>query len=189
MTITDRTRPDSPATHVLEFSRLGQLVRRATGAREIRWTHDADGLRTSVQSPDGSTTRYEHDATGRVVRVDHSAFGEVRYEHDAAGRLLQARAGDQLQTWEYANGHVVRHARIDADGTNASTIERDADGRITRVDGPGGSTTYEHDDAAQLVASVQEARRTDWVYDVAGRLAEERTDSGARRFSTTPPDS
>ncbi|WNY34325.1 hypothetical protein Q9Q99_02245 [Curtobacterium flaccumfaciens] len=135
-----------------------------------------------MQSPDGSTTRYEHDAAGRVVRAEHSVFGEVRYEHDAAGRLLQARAGDQLQTWEYANGQVVRHTRIDADGTHASTIERDADGRITRVDGPGGSTTYEHDDAAQLVASVQEARRTDWVYDVAGRLVEERTDSVARRF-------
>lgn len=183
VTITDETRPDSPRTHVLEFSRLGQLVRRSTDARETQWSHDADGLRISMQSPDGSATRYEHDATGRVVRVEHSVFGAVRYEHDPAGRLLQARAGDQLQTWEYANGHVVRHARIDSDGTHLSTIGRDADGRITRVDGPGGSTTYEHDEAAQLVASVQDGSRTGWVYDAAGRMVEERTDSGARRFS------
>lgn len=183
VTITDATRPDFPTAHVLEFSRLGQLVRRSTGSRQTRWTHDADGLRTSVQSPDGSTTRYEHDAAGRVVRVEHSAFGEARYEHDAAGRLLQARAGDQLQTWEYVNGHVVRHARIDADGTQVSTVARDADGRITRVDGAGGSVSYEQDDAAQLVAAVHDGGRTDWVYDAAGRLVEERTDSGARRFT------
>ncbi|WP_439691435.1 hypothetical protein ACRQ4B_10725 [Curtobacterium sp. SP.BCo] len=182
VTITDGTRPDSPATHVLEFGRLGQLVRRTTGARETRWTHDADGLRTSVQAPDGATIRYERDATGRVVRVEHSAFGEARYEHDAAGRLLQARVGDQLQTWDYANGHVVRHARIDADGTQVSTIARDVEGRITGVDGHGGGTTYEHDAAAQLVAAVHDGRRIDWAYDDAGRLVEERSGSSARRF-------
>ncbi|WP_186377221.1 DUF6531 domain-containing protein [Curtobacterium pusillum] len=183
VTITDDTRPGSPTAHVLEFSRLGQLVRRSTGARETRWTHDADGLRTSLDAPDGSTTRYEHDAAGRISRVEHSAFGEVRYEHDAAGRLLQARTSECLQTWEYANGHVVRHTRIDADGTHVSTIARDVDGRITGVHGPRSSTTYEHDDAAQLVAAVPDGRRTDWVYDTAGRLVEERTDPGTRRFA------
>jgi len=181
VTVTDHTGLDSPVAHVLEFGRLGQLVRRSTGARETRWTHDADGLRTSVRAPDGSTTRYEHDETGRVVRVEHSAFGEARYERDAAGRLLEARAGDQLQAWEYADGHVVRHDRFGPEGSQTSTITRDANGRITGVDGPDGSTRYEHDEAAQLVAAVRDGRRTDWAYDPAGRLVEERTDSGTRR--------
>jgi YD repeat-containing protein len=88
-----------------------------------------------------------------------------------------------VQTWEYAAGYAVRHAHIGGDGTRVTAIERDAEGRITRVSGPDGDTTYEHDDGGQLVAAVHDGERTDWSYDLAGRLVEERAGSEARRFS------
>ncbi|WIE63071.1 DUF6531 domain-containing protein [Curtobacterium sp. MCLR17_032] len=187
VTITDHTRGGDPVAHTLEYSRLGQLVRRSTDSRETRWSHDADGLRTAVYSPDGTVTRYDRDAVGRVSRLEHTAFGEVRYDHDPAGRLTGLRAGDRLQSWRYADGQLVEHTTTDADGSDVTRIERDPDGRILSVDGPTGRTGYGHDDGAQLVSAelvsaVGPDHRSDWVYDAAGRLVEERTDDRVRRF-------
>lgn len=181
-TITDHTGPGAPVVHSLEFDRLGHLVRRDTGGRETRWTHDADGLRVAMSSPDGSTVRYARDAAGRVTAVEHSAFGIVRYEYDDGGALRSLRAADSEQAWLREHGFVTEHVRTTAGVVDVTRITRDGSGRITRIDGPTGTTTYEHDDAGQLVAAHAGRVTSEWAYDPAGHLVSERVDGRVRQF-------
>ncbi|MDQ1076875.1 DUF6531 domain-containing protein [Microbacterium sp. SORGH_AS_0969] len=181
-TIIDHT-TDEPTTHTLRFTRLDRLAERTTEGRSTRWEYDADGARTSLTTPDGVAVEYTRDAAGHLTRIDHSRLGAVHYTRDAFGRILEARAGDSLQTWEYQDGFPVAHTRTDADGATLTRITRDDDGRITAVDGPDGTTRYTHDDAGQLLSAVSDGHANAWEYDTAGRLIRETRDDVERSFA------
>jgi len=185
-TIIDHTTAE-PTTHTLRFTRLDRLAERTThgptGQRSTRWEYDADGARTRLTTADGVTVEYTRDAAGHLTRIDHSRLGAVHYTRDAFGRILQARAGDSLQTWEYQDGFPVAHTRTDADGATLTRITRDDEGRITAVDGPDGTTRYTHDDAGQLLTAVSDTHTNAWEYDTAGRLVRETLDDLERAFA------
>jgi len=172
-----------PTTHTLRFTRLDRLAERMTDGRSTRWEYDADGARTRLTTPDGVTVEYTRDAAGHLTRIDHSRLGAVHYTRDAFGRILEARAGDSLQTWEYQDGYPVAHTRTDADGATLTRITRDDDGRITTIDGPDGTTRYTHDDAGQLLTAASEGHTNAWEYDTAGRLIRETRDDLERAFA------
>ncbi|MFV9423707.1 DUF6531 domain-containing protein [Microbacterium sp. S1037] len=179
MTIADHT-GDETVTHTLRFTRLDQLAEQTSGDRSLRWEYDADGARTRLITPDGVTVDYTRDAAGHLTRIDHSRLGAVHYTRDAFGRILESRAGDSLQAWEYDNGFPVTHTRTDATGATVTRIERDHSGRILAVTDATGTTRYLHDDAAQLVSAVDADGETLWRYDAAGRLVSETTRHGER---------
>ncbi|WZH36376.1 MAG: DUF6531 domain-containing protein [Microbacterium enclense] len=181
-TIIDHT-TDEPTTHTLRFTRLDRLAERTSEGRSTRWEYDADGARTRLITPDGATVDYTRDAAGHLTRIDHSRLGAVHYTRDAFGRILEARAGDSLQTWEYQDGYPVAHTRTDTDGAVITRITRDDDGRITAIDGPDGTTHYTHDDAGQLLTAVSEEHANTWEYDTAGRLVRETLDDTERSFA------
>ena len=185
--VVDTLEEDRPAEHELEWDRRGQLVCRTRDGRSVRWTYDAEGRRTSMSTPDGSTTAYGWDACGRLAWVDHSALGRAAFDRDVAGRLVSAVAGGLIQSWEHRDGFVVGHTMTDEAGASRTQVDRDEDGRITRVtrSDASGTTATDHtyDGACQLVesrsrGSVTETRR--WTYDAAGRLTSEvlATDAG-----------
>ena len=190
VTVAD-TVEDGPAReHVLEWDRRGNLVRRARGGRAVTWAYDADGRRTSMTTPDGSTTTYGWDLAGRLAWVEHPVLGRAAFDRDAAGRLVSAVAGGLIQAWEHRDGFVVGHSVTDATGATRTAVERDADGRVTRVSraGEAGSVTtdYAHDAAGQLLKARTRAGDAvsvqAWRYDAAGRLVHESTstDEGTR---------
>ena len=182
-TIIDRTRDGAEITHTLRFNRLGRLVERTSADRTMRWEYDADGARTGMVTPDGVTVRYTHDPVGNVTRIDHSELGEVAYARDAFGRILEARAGDLTQTWDYRDGYPVQHTRADQSGVSVTRIDRDESGRIIRVDGPDGVTEYQHDDACELTSAVTNGEEATWTYDQAGRLVQESGTTGTRAYA------
>ncbi|MDQ1075122.1 MULTISPECIES: DUF6531 domain-containing protein [Microbacterium] len=178
-TVVDHTGAET-VSHTLRYSRIGRLVERVTGDETTRWEYDADGARTRLVTPTGVTVDYTRDAAGRLTRLDHSRLGAVHYTRDAFGRILEARAGDSLQTWDYADGFPVAHTRTDATGATVTRIERDHTGRILAITDATGTTRYLHDDAAQLVSAVNADGETLWRYDDAGRLVSETTRHGER---------
>ncbi|HEY9293149.1 MAG TPA: DUF6531 domain-containing protein [Microlunatus sp.] len=185
VTITDHTRSDRVTTHELEWNRRDQLIRQQRDGDAVTWSYDAAGRRTSMTTPDGRRTAYGYDAAHRITSIDHPLLGRLTVTRDGVGRMVAATAGDQSQSWTYASGFVSSHTLSRADGSVRTTINRDADGRITQIDkadadGSGQSTTFDYDDACQLVAT----RLVDglgehvsrWRYDLAGRLIAETQD-------------
>ena len=66
----------------LTWDAMGRLVSRSRGDQTIRWTYDADGLRTSMTHPDGSVTRYVYDADEMLAAVEHPALGRLNLQQD-----------------------------------------------------------------------------------------------------------
>ncbi len=183
--LTDRTRGDDRVvSHELEWDRSGRLVSRVRDGRGVSWTYDAEGRRASMSTPDGSTTTYDRDANGRLVGVEHPLLGRASLTRDASGRVVSASAGGVIQSWEHDAGHVVAHTVTDADGSARTEVARDDEGRVRAVTREGETTTYDYDDAHQLVGMRVTGRAgvagVRWSYDAAGRLVEE-TAAGATR--------
>ena len=189
---TDTTREDGTVVeHELEWNRRGQLVRRTRDGRSVEWAYDTDGRRTSMLTPDGTTTAYAYDVAGHLTSIDSSALGRAAFDRDAAGRLISALAGGLIQSWEHRDGFVVGHTITDAEGSTRTTIDRDANGRISRIVKGDGSvsteTDYAYDGACQLIeARIRTTSGTStisstnrWRYDADGRLVAESTDQAA----------
>ncbi|GAA3571313.1 hypothetical protein GCM10022197_29750 [Microlunatus spumicola] len=188
----DTTREDGTVVeHELEWNRRGQLVRRTRDGRSVAWTYDADGRRTSMVTPDGTTTAYAYDLAGNLTSIDSSALGRAAFDRDVAGRLISALAGGLIQSWEHRDGFVVGHTITDGEGSTRTTIDRDADGRISRIVKGDGSvstaTDYAYDGAHQLIeARIRTTSGTStisstnrWRYDADGRLVAESTDQAS----------
>ena len=175
--ISDHTRAGGAATeHVLEWDPRGQLVRRARNGRAVSWEYDADGRRTAMTTPDGTRTSYAWDEAGRLQAVEHPLLGRASFERDASGRLVAATADGVIQTWEHRDGWVVAHTVGDSDGFTRTAIDRDDEGRVVSVDRDGVSTSYDYDEARQLVGARGGGTATRWRYDAAGRLVGESVD-------------
>jgi len=168
--VSDHTRgAGRTIEHELQHDRRGLLVRRARGDQSVAWEYDADGNRTARVDPNGTRTTYRRDAVGRVVGVDRDGTAAGAFTYDASGRIVQAATGDLVQSWSYEGGALVAHTSTTLDGATSTRIERDADARITAVDGPSGAVSYEYDAAGQLVR----AGDLTWAYDDGGRLVAE----------------
>jgi len=182
--IQDFTDDNAETTHTLTYNRLGQLIERATTGpttdQTTRWEYDADGARTALIDTTGARIEYHRDMVGRVSRITHPSLGEIHLDYDAAGRVIEARAGDQVQTWKYHHGYVILHTVTDSSGVSVTRISRDLDGRIHQIDGPDGETVYSYDDACQLVETYGPTGGRAWTYDAGGRLIHEFTADGPR---------
>lgn len=183
-TVTDCTRDDHKVTHTLTYNRLGQITDRATvlngRIRRTQWEYDADGGRISLVDDSGARIVYQRDMAGRVTQITHQTLGEIDLDYDAAGHLRQTRAGDQIQTWEYADGVPVEHTRTDTSGVSSIEIIRDNHQRIIGLSGPDGITNYRYDDACQLTAVAGPTDTKTWAYDLGGRLIHETGPTGQR---------
>ncbi|TCL86405.1 RHS repeat-associated protein [Curtobacterium sp. PhB142] len=168
--VSDHTRgAGRTIEHELQRDRRGLLVRRARGDRSVAWEYDADGNRTARVDPNGTRTTYRRDAVGRVVGVERDGAPAGTFSYDASGRIVQAATGELVQSWSYEGGALVAHTSTTLHAATTTRIERDADARITAIDGPSGVVSYEYDPAGQLVR----AGDSTWTYDDRGRLVAE----------------
>lgn len=151
--------------HELEWDGLGRLVAKRRNGLGLTWRYDADGRRSAVGLPDGSTTTYEHDPAGRLVSASHPGVGDVTLAHDAAGRLVERRSPSGLSRWTYRDGLLVAHS---AAGRSTS-LTHDEAGRVVTSVTDGVGATFGYDAAGQLVSAGDRAFR----YDEAGRLVAE----------------
>lgn len=187
-TIDDHT-GDNPSTQVKEWDRSGRLVRHtrsSSGGRSggLTWEYDRAGRRTSMMDSFGRATRYHYDSAGQLKRVDHSTLGTVTLSRDSVGHLTTADTTDSAgrttrQVWEWKDGVVIAHSTTSVTGTATTTIDRDADGRITSVSRDGVATHYGYDRAEQLTEVRSEALVHTRTYDLNGRVSQQ-TIAGVR---------
>ncbi len=165
------------ATHTFTWDELGRLAR-----------HEVDGALVRALS---------HDASGRLVR-DEGPRHRLRVAYDDATRTRTTFDEDRAITTARTRDAVGRTEGFVVDGTPLVTYRRRPDGRLARVEGPGGfavdvehdsfgrrtglrlagggALRYRYDAARRLVGlELSGADGATWsasfAYDRAGRLA------------------
>jgi RHS repeat-associated protein len=125
------------------FDSAGRIVQSATGDVVQTWSYEGGVLVAhTTTTPEGaSTTRIDRDDAGRILTVD-GPDGRIEYAHDDAGQLV--RAG--TSTWTYDEG-----------------------GRLVRELVDGAETVHEYDVAGQLLSTVRNGERVEYVHDGLGR--------------------
>lgn len=163
--------------------------------RVTTYQRDAMGRVVATTTPDGRTTRTEYCTCGQPSATIDALGRRTEYEYDEAGRLVATTlpgGARTTRTWARIGGHdVVVESRdaagnvsrsgYDASGRMVSqtdslgrttTYTLDSNGRVIRVDQPGGGFTVSRYDAGGRVSEVENARGavTRFVYDPDGRL-------------------
>lgn len=175
------------SAHELVWDASGKLISRQRDGRGLSWSYDADGRMVSRTGPGGDVTRFERDPNGRVQKVTHPLLGSASFTYDAAGRPVTAEAGGIRQTWTHTDGFVSVHTVGDARASSETLIDRDGVGRVVSVNRDGVHTTFDYDQACQLIeastAAPDGSRVAKWRYDAAGRLVMETLDGMVRELS------
>lgn len=125
-----------------------------------RWDIDAQGNPTGWTNRRGQSVGYTYDAAGRIISKRHDDGSRVNYNYDARGNLVKA-----------------------SDAAGTTTLQYDANDRLTKIFYPGGKWLEFTSDAAGRRASSldQLGHRLDYHYDTAGRL-ESMTDEGGHEI-------
>ncbi|HSL59261.1 MAG TPA: RHS repeat-associated core domain-containing protein, partial [Acidimicrobiales bacterium] len=142
----------------LEFERdsWGRVVAVTDEARRRAFAHDELG-RVIGQEVAGGWLRFGLDAAGDVVRVEPPGRPATELRRTPDGLLAEVR-------YPEVDGHAdVEHLEYDADrqlvahgwaGGPTVRVVRDAAGRVERLVGPEGATTFEWDGAGRLVRAT-----------------------------------
>lgn len=119
----------------------------------------AGGRITSVNDPDGVTTRFGYDAAGNLQSVADGVGAETTFTYDAAGRQVGTRS--PLGSME--------HSEYDGAGR-----------RLVLTDRTGNTSRFRYSPGGLLLETTDPTgARTSFTYDAAGRLASEIGASGA----------
>ncbi len=135
--------------------------------RETLYAYDASGRRTSTRYADGSEVVRSYDGVANLASVQDPT-GVTELEFDADSRLVRVAAPAGAVSYTYG-AEAARATRTDPGGevvyehddlgrltrVGPVSLERDARGRVARVDYPGGgSVEYEHDAVGRVVATT-----------------------------------
>ncbi|MDT0344829.1 DUF6531 domain-containing protein [Streptomyces litchfieldiae] len=157
---------------VQERDVLGRIVGETVNGATVTHTYNAVGQPLSRVTPSGHRTTFTYDAAGAPATVT-SAGRPIRFERDSAGREIRRSIGERpaiglTQEWDvlsqltaqsltartrplwersftYRPGRRLAALADSRHGT--TTFTHDADARVTGVNGPGWTETYEYDPA------------------------------------------
>jgi RHS repeat-associated protein len=154
--VTARVDPDG-ARYGFEYDTQLRAVRvlGPTG-RDWRYTYDARGKLVGERDFDGREVSYRLDAAGQLVERSTDGGESVRYRHDPRGRIV----GRSVGTAEY-------------------NYAFDADGMLTRAEGPDGVLEYTRDPMGRVLTEAFDGRVSGYAYDPAGRVVGRTTATGA----------
>ena len=158
--------------------RAGAGVARALAER--RYTYDAKGRLTSIDSLHGGMTIYRYDSIDQLVEASRGAVREV-FEYDPTGSLVNVLSDlgevGKKAVWSLAPGNRLKASGSatygnDGRGRRIQRVER-ADGKDLRENVPTGDervTTYGWDSKDRLREVVTpEGLRVRFTYDAFGR--------------------
>ncbi len=181
--------PARNRTFTLGWSRGGRLASLDVDGAVTRWGRDRDGLVVSRTDPAGRGVSYARDAAGRLTSAAGDGWGTVELDRDLDGRLVALRADGVARSWDRdAGGVVVGYRETGPAGERATTLVRDAAGRVVEATtggaaAGGGVTRYAYDAAGQLVGAVTPGGAWTWRYDEAGRLVAEEGPDGVTSYT------
>lgn len=183
------------------------------GGGVVSYSYDLAGNLTGVTDALGNPTAYGYDARGNRISRSDALGGVETWAYDAAdrptshrgplGHVLATRAYDplgRLATTTDASGRtenriydragrLVRQSWANGAETLVRTRAWDPAGRLIGVTGPGGTTTYSHDDGSNVVSVDAPGTERDlsYAWDLAGRRSAVTHPDGAVVRSTYDP--
>ena len=160
----------------------------STGSYTLTYAYDADGFRTMMLTPYGSS-QWVLDGSGRPIRSINTAsvadpgvreresvIGEFSY--DVMGHLVRAQVGETISTWDFDQDGLVssyEHTSEQGDENTAEGVQviRDHTGRIIGLDSAtSGLVMYSYDEAGQLTGARADGYELTWVYEGGLMVAE-----------------
>ena len=160
----------------------------STGSYTLTYAYDADGFRTMMLTPYGSS-QWVLDGSGRPIRSINTAsiadpgvreresvIGEFSY--DVMGHLVRAQIGETISTWDFDQDGLVssyEHISEQGDENTAEGVQviRDHTGRIIGLDSTTtGLVMYSYDEAGQLTGARADGYELTWVYEGGLMVAE-----------------
>ena len=160
----------------------------STGSYTLTYAYDADGFRTMMLTPYGSS-QWVLDGSGRPIRSINTAsvadpgvreresvIGEFSY--DVMGHLIRAQVGETISTWDFDQDGLVssyEHTSEQGDENTAEGVQviRDHTGRIIGLDSTtSGLVMYSYDEAGQLTGARADGYELTWVYESGLMVAE-----------------
>ena len=160
----------------------------STGSYTLTYAYDADGFRTMMLTPYGSS-QWMLDGAGRPIRSINTAsiadpgvreresvIGEFSY--DVMGHLVRAQVGETISTWDFDQDGLVssyEHTSEQGDENTAEGVQviRDHTGRIIGLDSTmSGLVMYSYDKAGQLTGARADGYELTWVYEGGLMVAE-----------------
>ncbi|WP_315310556.1 DUF6531 domain-containing protein [Rothia dentocariosa] len=160
----------------------------STGSYTLTYAYDADGFRTMMLTPYGSS-QWVLDGAGRPIRSINTAsvadpgvreresvIGEFSY--DVMGHLIRAQVGETISTWEFDQDGLVSSYERTSEQGDENTAEgvqviRDHTGRIIGLDSAtSGLVMYSYDEAGQLTGARADGYELTWVYESGLMVAE-----------------
>ena len=181
--------PGDPNDHVVanDYDSDGLLLSKTyADGSHVDFTYDARGNLLTATDATGTTTFTYDPATDRLMRIDYPAGEWLEFTYNAAGQ----RESSLDQTGHRLTYHYDGIGRLDFIENESSVREVDYDydaaGRLAlKTLGNGVYTTYEYDDAGQLLHLVNYQpdgsvlSRFDYTYDSRGRRTQMATSYGA----------
>jgi len=163
-------------------SRLTQIVR---GAQTVGVDYDDAGRRTFLTLPNAVTTEYQYDnasrLTAQIYRNAVGLLGDLTYQYDLGGN--RTRAGGSFAR----TGLPAAVANATYDGANRqrafgpSQMAFDANGNLTTLTDPSGSTAFTWDARDRLVGLEQPGTLASFAYAFGRRLTKA-VNGGATQF-------
>jgi RHS repeat-associated protein len=178
-----------------------------TSEREVRYTFDAAGRRTSLRWPNGNVVNYHYNKNGWLTNVLDGAASVVRYEYDNAGRRTNSILSNGITTqYEYDNANQLTKV-WNKNGATTNSLYRygydDAGNRTWVLQSRPANNyaankgeVYRYDDANQLTNVVYDVNSptnnptggtndTRYVIDDAGNFVTNRVINGTTTNMTT----
>lgn len=172
--ITQRVDPadaTSAVTVALGYDLAGRHTRTVDGA-----SHPTDHFYNDWGLPTATREPGTGDPAGRTWTTIYDAAGQATGEL-APGGVTRARTYDRL-------GRVTRESGTGAGATTADrSLDYDAAGRIVRMGGPAGDTTYVWNDRGLVTGSTGAAGNSSFSYNGDGDLASRTDAAGSTTFT------
>ncbi|MFJ8017178.1 RHS repeat protein [Streptomyces sp. NPDC096339] len=167
------------ATTAFRHDAAGRLVEVAPPAPlgATAYRYDVLGRLSHVTDGNGRTLGRGYDAAGRLNEVtdEESGTALLSLSHDGLGRVVRRSGPGWSHAFEWirtAGGdRPASVRRTDGDGSEELRAGYDAEGLLTSLETPGGTTLYGHDAAGRTASVTTPAGGTAvFAHDAAGRL-------------------
>ena len=189
---------------------LNRLIDPAGNAYDL--TYDSRGFVTSVKDPKGNTETYAYDEKGNLLAIQDSSGNTTSRSYDTAGNLTKITdpTGREVHLEYDSYGRLTK--RIDFSGTT-HTNQYDANGNVVVMTKQTGSDTLvtqlaynglsqvvqiatstgavrdiEYDELGRLKTETDEWGKTEYEYDLAGRIKKVKYPDGSEESKEYDPD-
>jgi RHS repeat-associated protein len=174
----------------MKYDPVGRLIEQELGALAQARQRDRDFYYDKYR-PDAQVgmqaailRRYRYDPSGQLISLEDSRRGRIEYRYDPVGRLLAANSALGHETFAFDPAGNIRAA----DAAQQEPIARRdplpklLDNLLKEYAG----VSYRYDERGNLVARMQNGKRSEYEWDAFNRMTRATTWHGVTTFAYDP---